>query len=124
MYFEQHRADQRVDGVQNGPYHHGNEVIEFGSVEVKKQDVSDETANVQLNKDIRVNKSILRRLSNHLHQDNKSSFTVMGLVAVKLSDESLFIPADADGLEEYIFSTSLDQLLNYQANYKHRMNDI
>lgn len=123
---------------------HGNEeVIEFGSAEVKKQDVSDETANAQLNKSIQVNKSILRQFNNHLHQDAKSSFTIMGLdvigenaftyfvrpceeieVAVKTSNEPIFIPVDEDDLKEYIFSTSLDQLLNYQVNFKHRMNDI
>lgn len=123
----------------------GNEeVFEFGSIAVKKrQDVSDETANIQLNKNIRVNKCIFRRSNNYLHPDDISSFTVMRLdmigenvftyfmrpyedivTAVKTSDELLFVLIDEDVFQEYIFSTSFDQLLNYQVNFKHRMNDI
>ncbi|KAI8048146.1 uncharacterized protein B0P05DRAFT_564684 [Gilbertella persicaria] len=45
------------------------------------------------------------------------------VTAVKTSDEPLFIPIDEDDLQEYIFSASLDQLLNYQINFEHRMND-
>lgn len=90
-----------------------------------------------------MNKSILRRLKSHLHQDDISSFTVIGLdiigenaftyfirpyegiiTAVKTTDEPLFIPIDEDDFQEYIFSTSLDQLLSYQVNFKHGMNEI
>lgn len=46
------------------------------------------------------------------------------VTAVKTSDELLFVLIDEDVFQEYIFSTSFDQLLNYQVNFKHRMNDI
>ncbi|RCH90628.1 hypothetical protein CU097_012133, partial [Rhizopus azygosporus] len=36
------------------------------------------------------------------------------ITAVKTTDEPLFIPIDEDDFQEYIFSTSLDQLLSYQ----------
>lgn len=110
------------------------EDIELGTIEIKKEDVTDEVSNIQLNKNIRVNKSILKRLNNHIaNGDTMKTFEVLGLdikganaftyiispyenivTAVKTCDEPLFLPMDDDDFAEFIFSSSLDQLLNYQ----------
>lgn len=39
------------------------------------------------------------------------------VTAVKTPDEPLLIPVDEDDFQEYIFSTSLNQLLNHQVNF-------
>lgn len=110
------------------------ELIELGAVEIKKEDVTDEVSNIQLNKNIRVNKSISKIINNHIsNEDNAPPFEVLGLdikgtnaltyiikpyqniiTAIKTCNEPMFIPMDDDDFEEFLFSSSLDQLLNYQ----------
>ncbi|KAG1455900.1 hypothetical protein G6F56_006958 [Rhizopus delemar] len=110
------------------------ENIELGTIEIKKEDVTDEVCNTQLNKNIRINKSILKRLNNHIaNGDDMSTLEVLGLdvkgvnaftyiirpyenigTAVKTCDEPMFLHMDDDDFSEFIYCSSLDQLLNYQ----------
>ncbi|KAI8356660.1 hypothetical protein BD560DRAFT_449341 [Blakeslea trispora] len=108
--------------------------IELSSVEIKPINVSENAEAIQLNKNIRVNKSILHNI--FLHTGDKAKghhvlgLDVIGLsafayvlfqfqdivVAVKADEENMLLPADDDDLEEFVMGNTLEQLLNFKSS--------
>ncbi|OBZ83681.1 hypothetical protein A0J61_08272 [Choanephora cucurbitarum] len=108
------------------------ELIELGALEIKPAPVSESVEVIQLNKNIRVNKSILHDIHSHAGNCSTGNLHVLGIdivglsayiyevkqfkdiaIACKASEENIFLPGDEDDFEDFVFADSLDQLLNY-----------
>ncbi|KAG2214254.1 hypothetical protein INT47_000810 [Mucor saturninus] len=106
--------------------------IELSSVEIKPASVSEDVEAIQLNKNIRVNKSILHNIAAHMGERSDDCYVlgidIKGLsafvysvyqyediiAAVKVEEDNLFLPDDVDDLEDLVFGNTLDQLLNFK----------
>ncbi|KAI7897397.1 uncharacterized protein EV154DRAFT_557700 [Mucor mucedo] len=106
--------------------------IELSSVEIKPASVSEDVEAIQLNKNIRVNKSILHNIAAHMGELSDDCYVlgidIIGLsafvysvyqyediiAAVKVEEDNLFLPGDFDDLEDLVFGNTLDQLLNFK----------
>ncbi|CEP18325.1 hypothetical protein [Parasitella parasitica] len=108
------------------------QIIEMAAMEIKSTGVCLETEVIQLNKNVRVNKSILGCLRSHCGEYADDSLFTIGMdviglsgyhyvikqfedvvVATKAHDENMFLPAGIDEIMDFMNSNTLDQLLNY-----------
>ncbi|KAL7309450.1 hypothetical protein PS15m_011532 [Mucor circinelloides] len=111
---------------------HQEVLIELSALEIKPAAIATNVEVIQLNKNIRVNKSILHHIYSHIGKFFIDDLSVLGMdviglsgfiyrvkqyeditVACKASEENIFLPADEEDFEDFIYSDSLDQLLNY-----------
>ncbi|KAL7310161.1 hypothetical protein PS15m_009693 [Mucor circinelloides] len=108
------------------------QIIEMAAMEIKPAGVCLETEVIQLNKNVRVNKSILGCLRSHCGEYADDSLFTIGMdviglsgylyvikqfedvvVATKAHNKNMFLPADIDEIMDFMDSNTLDQLLNY-----------
>jgi hypothetical protein len=126
----------RMDLILKGEIGREKEIpkyIELGTIEIKHSTVSDKEEAIQLNKNIRVNKSIMRQLAGHVSENNNLAVIGMDIVgmngffyhlklyestvvAIKASESSLFLLDSEDDIEDFVGSTSLEQLLNFKVS--------
>ncbi|GAN11557.1 hypothetical protein MAM1_0691c11126 [Mucor ambiguus] len=126
---------RRIDLLLKGHLSDDNDkqqIIEMAAMEIKPAGVCLETEVIQLNKNVRVNKSILGCLRSHCGEYADDSLFTIGMdviglngylyvikqfedvvVATKAHDENMFLPADIDEIMDFMDSNTLDQLLNY-----------
>ncbi|KAG1052045.1 hypothetical protein G6F43_005795 [Rhizopus delemar] len=87
---------RKIDLIFKGPIVNGKDVkktVELSSVEIKPASVAEDAEAIQLNKNIRINK-----------------------IAVKAEEDNMFLPSDIDDLEDLVFGSTVDQLLNFKVN--------
>ncbi|KAF1803984.1 hypothetical protein FB192DRAFT_1470524 [Mucor lusitanicus] len=109
---------------------HREVLVELSAMEIKPAAVTTNVEAVQLNKNIRVNKSILHQIHSHTGNvavDDLSvlDVDVIGLsayihrvkqyedvaVACKVSEENIFLPADEEDFDAFLHDTYSDRAL-------------
>ncbi|KAG1140553.1 hypothetical protein G6F37_007201 [Rhizopus arrhizus] len=116
--------------------------IELSSVEIKPASVAEDAEAIQLNKNIRISKSILYNIVTHMGEYDDNCYVlgidIIGLsafiytvyqyediiVAVKIEEDNIFLPGDVDDLEDLVFGSTVDQLLNFKKSIIRLCNDI
>ncbi|ORE03601.1 hypothetical protein BCV72DRAFT_308046 [Rhizopus microsporus var. microsporus] len=105
-------------------------MIDICSAEIKPENTGNDIKNIQLNKNIRVNKAILYLLLQHMPNNQKERIYTIGIdmaglqgyfykvvqyedavVALKLAEDDIFLPSDEDDLHEFLSCDAMDQLI-------------
>ncbi|KAG1452966.1 hypothetical protein G6F46_009415 [Rhizopus delemar] len=129
---------RKIDLIFKGPIVNDKDVkktVELSSVETKPASVAEDAEAIQLNKNIRINKSILHNIVTQIGEYDDNCY-VLGIdiiedlsafiysvyqyedvvVAVKAEEDNMFLPSDIDDLEDFVFGSTVDQLLNFKVN--------